>query len=50
LGRWISLVLPGTGLRIEPVFWSAAQLSEKLIDILRAEVISLVPTFKIPAQ
>lgn len=35
-------------LRIEPVFWSAAQLSEKLIDILRAEGYFVGPSLQNP--
>jgi general secretion pathway protein D len=35
-------------LRIEPVFWSAAQLSEKLIDILRAEGYFVGPNLQNP--
>src|SRR5205814_2583565 len=35
-------------LRIEPVFWSAAQLSEKLIDILRAEGYFVSPNLQNP--
>jgi general secretion pathway protein D len=35
-------------LRIEPVFWSAAQLSEKLTDILRAEGYFVGPNLQNP--
>jgi general secretion pathway protein D len=35
-------------LRIEPVFWSAAQLSEKLTDILRAEGYAVGPNLQNP--
>jgi general secretion pathway protein D len=35
-------------LRIEPAFWSAAQLSEKLIDILRAEGYFVGPNLQNP--
>ena len=35
-------------LRVEPVFWSAAQLSEKLIDILRAEGYFVGPNLQNP--
>ena len=35
-------------LRIEPVFWSAAQLSERLIDILRAEGYFVGPNLQNP--
>ena len=35
-------------LRIEPVFWSAAQLSEKLVDILRAEGYFVGPNLQNP--
>jgi general secretion pathway protein D len=35
-------------LRIEPVFWSATQLSEKLIDILRAEGYVVSPNLQNP--
>jgi general secretion pathway protein D len=35
-------------LRVEPVFWSAAQLAEKLTDILRAEGYFIGPTLQNP--
>jgi general secretion pathway protein D len=35
-------------LRIEPVYWSAAQLSEKLTDILRAEGYAIGPNLQNP--